>query len=484
MRLEPRQPGLFTFVLAWLKRTFDPAAVPAASETRRVLRRSRRMWLSVAPWLRRLTLWGGAVAVAAAAIVFALGGELINIQFQRLVSVSPYLPLLVTPIGLALTVAAARRFFPGTQGSGIPQTIAALSMREDAKVGMVLSLRIAFGKILLTLLALGAGASVGREGPTVQIGASLMRGLGSLARVPSRRLERSLILAGGAAGVAAAFNTPLAGIVFAIEEMSRSFESRASGTILTAVIFAGIGSLAVLGNYTYFGHTAASLDTDEGWIAVLVCGVGAGLAGGLFAEALLSASRGLTGHIGAFARRRPIVFGAACGVVLALIGLASGGTTYGTGYHEARLLLETGANLDTDALLPNSYAPLKMLATIVSYASGVPGGIFAPTLAAGAGLGSLISHFTPYAPAAAVVLLGMVAYFAGVVQAPITAFVIVMEMTDNHEMVLPLMAAALIGHGASRLVCRRPLYRALADAFLQATEPAAGRVDATRGGKP
>jgi len=447
----------------WLKETLDPAAVPAANETRRVLRRSRRVWLSVGPWVRRIAVWAGAVAVAAVAILFAVGSERVNSLFLRLTQLSPYWPLAVTPIGLGLTVAITRRFFAGTQGSGIPQTIAALSMHDETTVSRVLSLRIAAGKVLLTLLALASGASVGREGPTVQVGASIMHSVGRLLRLPGTHVQRSLILAGGAAGVAAAFNTPLAGIVFAIEEMSRSFESRASGTILTAVIFAGIASLAALGNYTYFGHTSAALVTDESWIAVLICGGVGGLLGGLFAQALLAASRGLGGRLGDFARARPVTFGAACGFLLALIGLASGGHTYGTGYHEARALLDGEA-------LPDLYAPLKMFATVVSYASGVPGGIFAPSLAAGAGVGAVIAQFTPYAPAGAVILLGMVAYFAGVVQAPITAFVIVMEMTDNHEMVLPLMAAALIAHGTSRLVCRHALYRALAETFLQGTQ--------------
>jgi len=428
--------------------------------SRRMLRRSRRLWLSVRPWRQRLILWSGAIAVAAVAIVLAMASELANIGFRRLVMISPYLPLVVTPVTLALVVALTRRYFAGAQGSGIPQTIAALSMRDARQRSTVLSLRIAAGKVLLTLIGLCSGASVGREGPTVQIGASILHAVGRLARVRNSGIERSLILAGGAAGVAAAFNTPLAGIVFAIEEMSRSFEARTNGTILTAVIFAGVASLAVLGNYTYFGHTSATLSGEAGWLAVPICGVAGGLLGGLFAQLLILSSRGLGGRIGRFATERPVAFGAACGLVLALIGLASGGTTYGTGYHETRRLLEGGESL------PETYALFKMLATVVSYASGVPGGIFAPALATGAGVGAAIAQLTPYAPSAAVVLLGMAAYFAGVVQAPITAFVIAMEMTDNHEMIVPLMAAALIAQGASRLVCRRPLYRALADAFL------------------
>jgi H+/Cl- antiporter ClcA len=281
-------------------------------------------------------------------------------------------------------------------------------------------------------------------------------------------MEKGLVLAGGAAGVAAAFNTPLAGVVFAIEEMSRSFEHRTSGTILTAVIVAGVTSLAFLGNYAYFGHTSASLDLNRGWIAVLVCGVAGGLLGGLFSRILIASARGLPGRLGGLARARPVLFAALCGLALAVIGIASGDTSYGTGYYEARQLLEGTGHL------PETYGLFKMLATIVSYVSGIPGGIFAPSLAVGAGFGANLAALMPYASPSAIIVLGMVAYFAGVVQAPITAFVIVMEMTDNHTMVLPLMAASLLASATSRLVCSKPLYKALAEGFLKRAKPAPG----------
>ena len=160
-------------------------------------------------------------------------------------------------------------------------------------------------------------------------------------------------------------------------------------------------------------------------------------------------------------KERPVAFAAICDFVLAIIGLLSGNTTYGTGYQEAQHIISG------EVALPESYGILKMLATIVSYISGIPGGIFVPSLAIGAGMGSNLAEFMPYAPASAVVLLGMVAYFSGVVQAPITAFVIVMEMTDNHDMVIPLMAAAIIASVTSRMVCHTPLYKALAENFLR-----------------
>jgi H+/Cl- antiporter ClcA len=419
-------------------------------------------------WKRRLVFWCGAISVGLAAVAFAVGSDFTHTFFHGLIAYSPYLPLIVTPLALALVVALTRRFFPGSQGSGIPQSIAALGMQDAGMRGSVLSLRIAVGKILMTLLGLLSGASVGREGPTVQIGASIMHALGKWVRFPRREMERGLILAGAAAGIAAAFNTPLAGIVFAIEEMSRSFEQKTSGTVLTAVIIAGMTSLALMGNYNYFGHTGAELTFSREWIAVPFCGLFGGLLGGLFSRVLIIASNGLPGAIGSLMRDRPVAFAALCGLVLALIGLASGNTTYGTGYAEARQILEGTHSM------PESYGILKMLSTVVSYVSGIPGGIFAPSLAVGAGFGSNMAAFLPFAPAGAVVILGMVAYFAGVVQAPITAFVIVMEMTDSHEMLLPLMAASLIASVASRLICGKPLYKAMAEKFLIAST--AGKV--------
>ncbi|MEO8164451.1 MAG: chloride channel protein [Betaproteobacteria bacterium] len=423
-------------------------------------RRGRLAW-HPRLWLRRIILWLGAVAVAVVAILFALGSARMIDLHHRLIATHGWLTFALAPLGLATVAWLTRRVFPGAQGSGIPQTIAALQITDEAARAHLLSLRIAVGKLFLTLIGLLAGASVGREGPTVQIGAAIMHSLGKLTRFSRIEVDRGLILAGGAAGVAAAFNTPLADIVFAIEEMSRSFESRTSGTVLTAVIVAGIVSVWWLGNYTYFGRTSEILREGQGWVAVVLCGVVGGFAGGLFSQILIGFSKGMPGALGRMSRSRPVMFAALCGLVLAALGLASGGTTYGTGYEEAKHILEgTGA-------LPDSYGLLKFAATMVSYVSGIPGGIFAPSLAVGAGLGSNLAAFAPYAPVGAVVVLGMVSYFAGVVQAPVTAFVIVVEMTDNHDMILPLMAAALIAAACSRIVCSQPVYKALAEQFIE-----------------
>ena len=411
-------------------------------------------------WQRRIIFVAGGLAVGAAAVGLAQASDWAQLMFVRALERWHYASFLITPLGFALSVFLTIRFFPNSQGSGIPQAIAARELEDHEARSRLVSFRIGVGKVLLTVLGLLCGASVGREGPTVQVGASIMFAIGRF----SPRRQPGLILAGAAAGVAAAFNTPLAGIVFGIEEMSRAFEVRTSGLIIGTVIAAGLTSLALVGNYSYFGSSATMLGNGTDWLAVPVCGVAGGLAGGLFSRLVIRLARGLPGRPGSLIKSYPVLFALACGLAVAVCGFLSGDTIYGTGYAQVKHALEGGTPL------PESFGILKLLSTVLSTVSGIPGGIFSPSLAVGAGLGSNVAHFFPTAPLATILLLGMVSYFAGVVQAPITAFVIVTEMTDNHAMVVPLMAAALIAYGTSRLICQEGIYHALARGFLQRAE--------------
>ena len=154
-----------------------------------------------------------------------------------------------------------------------------------------------------------------------------------------------------------------------------------------------------------------------------------------------------------------MLLAAVCGVIVAGCGALSDGAVFGTGYAQARSLVQG------HGAIPASFGPLKLIATLASSISGIPGGIFAPSLAVGAGLGNAVAALLPGAPAQALVVLGMVAYFSGVVQAPITAFVIVTEMTNDHALVIPLMLASVIGFASSKLVCPEGVYHALARNF-------------------
>jgi H+/Cl- antiporter ClcA len=216
-------------------------------------------------------------------------------------------------------------------------------------------------------------------------------------------------------------------------------------------------ALALQGNYSYFGSVSAQIEPLDALGAVLLCGFAGGLLGGLFSSLLLLGGSLLAG----IRRSHPYAFAAVCGLLLALLGVLSGGLTFGTGYEQAKLALSAGEGGGPLAPL------LKLLATAISYLSGIPGGIFAPSLAAGATLGAELAPLLPSTPVAAVALLTMAGYFAGVVQSPMTTVVIIMEMTDEHQLLLPLMATVLLAQWVSRHVCPRPIYLALAERFLE-----------------
>ena len=420
-------------------------------------RHVRRLHIVSMRWRQRGVFVLGGIIVGAAAYALAIAADRAGALFQDLLQHAPVIAFCVTPLGFAISIWIARRYFPNAGGSGIPQAIAARALQGLAARERLVSIRIAIGKTILVMLGLLCGGSIGREGPTVQIGASIMFAIGRL----SPRRQPGLILAGSAAGVAAAFNTPLAGIVFGIEEMSRAFEVRTSGIVIGGVIAAGLTSLTLQGDYTYFGTTHAVLGGSmQGWLGVPVLGIAGGLLGGVFSRTLILFGKGLPGRTGAVIKRHPVPFAAACGLLVALCGVLSGGTVFGTGYTQARGLLQG------DTAVPGTFGALKFVATLASSISGIPGGIFAPSLAVGAGLGANVASILPAAPAQALVVLGMVAYFSGVVQAPITAFVIVAEMTNDHAMVVPLMLASLIAFSVSRLICKEGVYHALAQNFI------------------
>jgi H+/Cl- antiporter ClcA len=417
---------------------------------------------AVRPLQARLLIWGSAATVGVAAVAFAKIADLSQLALRRLVEVHWWAVWLLAPSGFFVIAWLTRRYFAGAEGSGIPQTI--FSLRTDSgEIGrLLLRPRVVIGRVVLAAAGLLCGGSIGREGPTVHVGAVIVH---SVSRwMPKGHMEaqqRAMILAGGAAGVAAAFNTPLAGIVFAIEELSRSFEERASGTTLTAVILAGIVAIALNGDYTYFGQPTVAATALRITPVVVLVAVACGLAGGLFSRITLASAAGLPGPLGALRRRRPAVFAAACGLGIAALGAWSHGLTYGTGYEEARSILESQVHL------PWNYALTRALATLLSFLSGMPAGLLAPSLSVGAGLGQLIADLLHEPSAVSFAILGMCGFLAGVTQAPLTSFVIVMEMTSQHAMVLPLMLTAALATALSKLLTP-PLYQALADRYAAA----------------
>ena len=413
-------------------------------------------------WKRRIALWSGAVLVALAAILFAKASNWAYALFLQMLSYGAWIPLIVTPLVFGLLSWATQGRLRTARGSGIPQVIASLHVEDETFRAKMLALPIAASKMLLTLAALAVGASIGREGPTVHVGAGLFYWLGRRFGFTDPKAVSRFALAGGAAGIAAAFNTPLAGVVFAIEELAGTFEHRFSGLLLTAVIVGGVVSLGIEGNYTYFGVVRASLPLGHAWLAVLQCGLLGGLLGGLFARLILLSRRGPLAMVGRLRERLPIPFAIGCGLVLAVLGFLTHGTVYGTGYDQARAFVQ-----DATVTPGHGFGVLKLLANVVSYWAGIPGGIFSPALAVGAGLGHNIAQFLPNVPPAAVVLLGMSAYLSGVTGAPLTSTVIAMELTDNQDMLIPIMAACLLARAAASVFCPVPVYKDFAERMVR-----------------
>lgn len=399
------------------------------------------------------------MAVGVVAVAFARLADVAQLGLRRLLVISPWWPWLLAPPGFFTVAWLTRRYFRGAEGSGIPQTIFALKPESGETGWRLLAPRVVVGRMILACVGLFCGGSIGREGPTVHVGATIAHAFGRwMPHGGTSAQRRALILAGGAAGVAAAFNTPLAGIVFAIEELSRSFEERASGATLTAVVLSGVVAIAIVGDYTYFGQPVVSTAAQSVSPGTFLVALAGGLAGGLFSRLTLVGVSGLPSVLGKLQKRRPALFAGLCGLVIAAIGALSGGLTYGTGYAEARSILEDHVNL------PWFYAPARAVATLAASLSGIPAGLLAPSLSVGAGLGQFVANVSGQVTAVPFAILGMCGYLAGVTQAPLTSLVIVMEMTTQHAMVLPLMITAAVATTISKLLSP-PLYQTLADRY-------------------
>jgi H+/Cl- antiporter ClcA len=423
-----------------------PAFGPSIHQVRRIRLRGRRFW-------RLLVIIAAAVAGGALAVLVAKACDLAGALHDGWARRWPLAVLLLPPIVLPLMTWLTLKVAPESGGSGIPQVIAA---SEEARRGLSdsrVSLKTAGFKMLVAAVLLAAGLSIGREGPTVQIVAALV--FTFTAHLRGGPHPRTLLIAGGAAGVAGAFNTPIAGVVFAVEELAKGFERRAATVVILVVVAAGAASYALAGNYSYFGEIRGSRALLSAWMTAPIVGVAGGLAGGAFSKVLASVLGPEKGPLGRFRLRRPVMFALVCGLVTSAVAFASHGLSYGTGYTEASSLL---AGHPVRAL---TLALSKWAANLAAAATGAPGGIFSPSLATGAGIGGAIGEFVPFAASRDSIVLGMAGYLSGVVQAPLTSAIILMEMTRDPGLVGPLMASSLIARLVSGRIMREPVYHVL-----------------------
>ena len=410
---------------------------------------------SISAWKQRLVFWGGAIFVGLLIVAMTLLSEWAGETYRIISKDYFWFNFIVAPLGLSLTAWITFRFFPGSERSGIPQVKTALEITNNLDDrNKLISLKIAIGKMLLPIMGLLSGASVGFGGPAVHVGASFMSSLGKAVKFPPHYMERGLILAGSAAGFAAMFSAPLAGIIFAIEEMGRALEEKISSLVLTAIVFSGVTAYALLNNYIFFNDKSFIMPWGENWLAIPICGIVGGFLGGVFSKIIIRGGRFLkkTGL-------SIVVIAFASGGFIAILGFYSNGDSFGTGYSQAKAILMNAETMDP-------WFPIyKMLASCATFFSGIPSGIFVPSIATGAGFGVNLAHWFPVAPASAMILLTITAYFSGMLQSPLTSFAIVMEMTGSHEILIPLMATAFFATGTSKLITPVPLYRALCNSY-------------------
>ena len=420
-------------------------------------------------WIDRIVVGLFALLAGLSVVVFTLLADAAELIFKSMQAGWRWWPLLWTPAVTALVVWATLRLAPGAGGSGPPQALAALDPRLDAEGRSALvSVKNSLAKALAVTGGLLAGLSIGRQGPSVQIAAGVMYAARRFLSPRSGISARELLVAGSAAGIAAAFNTPLGGIVFAIEELSRRLETRSSGLMLGAIVVAGLVAVAAFGNLSYFGRIRIE---QVGWgvlLPGLTLALACGLAGGLMARLLIASTIGTLGALdrfSAYKQRHPVRFAAACGLAVAVIAVITQASAVGGGHAHTKALL-AGQAPD----VPLLWTLLKFVATWLSAWSGVPGGLFTPSLSIGASLGHDVAQLLAPEYVTVLIALGMTGFLAAMTQTPITAMIIVMEMVDGYAMVLGLMACALLASLVSRMVSR-PLYAAIADHLVARLAP-------------
>ncbi len=344
------------------------------------------------------------------------------------------------------------RFFPEARGSGIPQTRVALVLRNG-----VIGMRTVIGKFLCSSISLGSGVALGREGPSVHIGAGIASVAGRKLGLSEEHIK-SLIPVGTAAAVAAAFNTPLAAVLFTLEEILADLHARVVGTVVIGAATSWMILRLILGDEPLFHVPAYQLVHPLEFVVYALLGVLGGLVSTVFVKMLLSIRKAFQKTPAAWAPFAPAVGGLTVG----LLALAVPGVL-GVGYN----LVSEALNGQLAWKMMLLLLALKMIATTTSYSSGNAGGIFGPSLFIGAMLGGAVGQIAhTLAPdhtgnAGAYALVGMGAAFAGIVRTPMTSVIMIFEVTRDYTIIVPLMIANLCSYLLAGRLQHLPIYEAL-----------------------
>lgn len=410
------------------------------------LRRYVVVQLELRPYLQGVPYWTGAAFVGLLAVLYSASFSGAIATAQRFFALNPYYLYITSPICFLLATWLVEKFAPPAGGTGIPQVVHALTLdpkEHGEKIDAYLNMRVCLVVALSSLLCVLGAGSLGREGPMVHMGACVLYFVGRRFHALWPYSEhRSWIVAGGAAGVAAAFNAPMAGVVFVLEELAHQHFHQFKTVVISAAIVGGIVSQWLSGRYLFFGYAKMY---DVGLDAIpwaMLVGIACGCFAYPFQRILKVDWRKKLPH---YVNTR-LGFAVFVGLVMATIAIFVNPGSIGGGTAVIQDLLFR------DERASWSLIAARFFGTIISHLSGCAGGFLAPSLALGAAIGSKLAVLTGYSNHNLLVLVGMTAFLSANLRAPFTAWVIVMEMTDHHQAIFPLVIAALFASATVHLL--------------------------------
>ncbi|MBX2939948.1 MAG: chloride channel protein [Ferruginibacter sp.] len=379
-------------------------------------------------------------------------------------AVHPFFIFVLTPACFLLSWWVVVRYAPNAKGSGIPQVMAALQLSNPSTgkyINTLLSVRIAVVKIISSVFKVIGGGIVGREGPTIQIASSVFHEVQN--RLPKWWIsisQKNMLMAGAASGLAAAFNTPLGGIIFAIEELSKFHVRYYKSSLFIAVIIAGLAAQGLGGSYLYLGYPKLSIDSWKVIAGVLLTAMLCGYFGSKMGVWIL----GIMKRITRFKNRlKQVGIVLVSGILMAIIIYFLGSESMGSGKEIMDRTLFT-ADKQVEWYMPFA----RIAGLITSFSFGGAGGVFAPSLSAGASMGAVVAGFLNLASGNAniLILVGMTTFLTGITRAPFTASIIIFEMTDRHSVIFYLLLGALVANLIARYVDKQSFYDQLREQYV------------------
>lgn len=415
--------------------------------------------------LQAIPFWIASVITGLIAVLYArlflLAEGVTHLIFKH----DAWLIFILSPVCFVVAWWLVKKYAPYARGSGIPQVAAALEItnpNNEKVVDKLLSIRVIVVKFFSSLIMAMGGAAVGREGPTIQIAATIFRKVNDVLPAWWPKIAKSnVIVAGAAAGLAAAFNTPLGGIVFAIEELTKTHFSYFKTAIFSSVIIAGLTAQGMVGSYLYLGYPKIGDMSAIVLLVVILVAVLTGLGGSIMTKIIL----------GVFKWKKRLKFNyqlalyaATCAVILAALAFFIDAGIMGSGKDlMERTLFENDKHIVW-------YTPLlRIIGPVLSFTAGGAGGVFAPALSAGAGIGAMVSGWFSLGESNTnmLILAGMVGFLTGVTRSPFTSAILVLEMTDRHNVIFHLILAGMVASLAALLVDKHSFYDHMKNQYIR-----------------